>query len=193
MPLLLSAVLDKASIRKIEALYDDVDKSTSNVFLVVSSKQQKLYLIQEGTILDQYLISTASAGLGNESGSYKTPLGLHRIQEKIGHNAKSASIFKARKNTQRLAEILTGPNETSDADNITSRILWLAGLEEGINQGYDAEARLVDSYQRYIYIHGTDEEGKLGKPSSHGCVRMANSEVIDLFSKVEEGCLVLMT
>ncbi|KAG1663415.1 Amidophosphoribosyltransferase [Nymphon striatum] len=125
------------------------------------------------------------AGLGNLSGSFKTPLGVHKIEEKIGKGAKPGTIFKARLNTHAIAPILFNPDETSNADNITSRILWLKGLEHGVNLGND-----VDTYKRYIYIHGTDEEGRLGTPVSHGCIRMANSEVIELFDEVEVGTIV---
>jgi len=85
-----------------------------------------------------------------------------------------------------IATIFTD-STTSKTDDITSRILWLSGLEQGINKGGN-----VDSYQRYIYIHGTSEEGKLGIPASHGCIRMKNKDVIKLFNKVNEGTKVLI-
>jgi len=98
------------------------------------------------------------------------------------------AIFKARQNTGRIAQILTGADERSTADNVTTRILWLDGLEPGVNKGGN-----VDSYERYIYIHGTDEEGRLGNPASHGCIRMRNADVIDLFNRVDEDTLVVIT
>ena len=87
-------------------------------------------------------------------------------------------IFKARQSQGRIAEM----NATGVGDLVTSRIMWLTGLEPGKNKG-----RSIDSYQRYIYIHGTAEEYKIGQPASHGCIRMYNSDVIDLFARVKEG------
>ncbi len=156
-----------------------------NSLIIISIRDQKLYLIKEGEIVESYIISSAQRGTGNLSGSYKTPLGVHFISEKFGYSAKIGSIFKARQNTHKTAKILTSTNEESSADNITSRILWLKGLEDGINTGKN-----IASYDRYIYIHGTDEEGRLGKPVSHGCIRMSNLNVIDLFERVSVGTLV---
>jgi len=160
-------------------------KFSKNPLIVISTNEQKLYLIENLKVTQNYTISTAEAGLGNQSGSNKTPLGVHRIAEKFGQGAPPGTIFKARKNTKRIAKILTQPGARSNADNVTSRILWLSGLEPGVNKGGK-----VDSHARYIYIHGTDEEGRLGKPASHGCIRMRNSEVIELFNRVPVGTLV---
>lgn len=153
--------------------------------IVVSASEQKLFLIENNQLTKSYTISTAEAGLGNKSGSNKTPLGVHQVSQKYGKGAEAGTIFKARQNTRRIANILTQPGERSNADNVTSRILWLSGLEPGVNKGGK-----VDSHARYIYIHGTDEEGRLGQPASHGCIRMRNDEVIELFNKVPVGTLV---
>ncbi len=153
--------------------------------IIISASEQKLYLIESNSVSKVYTISTAEAGLGSRSGSNKTPLGVHRVAQKFGDKARPGSIFKARKNTGRIAEILTQPGARSKADNVTTRILWLSGLENGINKGGK-----VDSHKRYIYIHGTDEEGRLGKPASHGCIRMTNKGVIEVFNKVPVGTLV---
>ena len=91
-----------------------------------------------------------------------------------------------RKFTGEIAKIFSDKT-ISDTDDITTRILWLSGLEEGLNKGKN-----IDSFKRYIYIHGTSEEGRLGIPSSHGCIRMKNKDVIDLYKKVEVGTLVLI-
>ena len=160
-------------------------KENKKTLIIISSNDQKLYLIKELKVIASYPISTAEAGLGNLSGSNKTPLGVHRISEKIGDNAPTGTIFRARKNTKRIAKILTKRDEKSKYDNITTRIMWLSGMEKGINQGGK-----VDSHSRYIYIHGTDEEGRLGKPASHGCIRMSNKSVIDLFDQVPVGTIV---
>lgn len=165
----------------------------TQTLLVISIAEQKLYLIDDLKIKNRYPISSAELGIGNQSGSNQTPLGVHQISNKFGDNAPINTIFKARKNTNIVAEILTKPNAKSDKDNITSRILWLDGLEEGVNKGIDKQGNNVDSHSRYIYIHGTDEEGRLGQAASHGCVRMANQDVIELFDQVDFGCLVLIT
>jgi len=159
-----------------------------NLLILVSISEQKLYLIEDKQTVETYNISTAQKGSGNLSGSYKTPLGVHYISEKIGDGAELGSLFKARVNTHKIATILTGSNEENTGDNITSRILWLSGLEDGINKGGN-----VDSHDRYIYIHGTDEEGRLGQAVSHGCIRMNNQNIIDLFERVVVNTLVNIT
>ena len=154
-------------------------------YIIVSSNEQSLFLIKNKQLLKTYKISTASAGLGSQSGSFKTPLGLHKIEKKIGGDAALGSIFKARKNTGIIAKTLHKSTERSNSDNITTRILWLNGLQDGVNKGEG-----IDSHKRYIYIHGTDEEGRLGQPASHGCIRMANQDIVELFNQVESGTLV---
>jgi lipoprotein-anchoring transpeptidase ErfK/SrfK len=153
--------------------------------IVVSASEQKLYLIENLKVTQSYTISTAKAGLGQDEGSFKTPLGVHRIAEKIGDKVPEGTIFLSRKKTKRIAKILKKPGKKSKGDVITSRILWLSGMERGINKGGK-----VDSKSRFIYIHGTDEEGRLGKPVSHGCIRMSNKDVIELFDKVTVDTLV---
>ncbi len=169
----------------IDRLRERFPNAPTDILIIVSISEQKLFLFKNNTLLKDYRISSAIAGIGNRSRSFKTPLGVHQIAEKIGHNAKVASIFKARINTHEIAQILIDANASSKNDIITSRILWLDGLEEGINKGKD-----IDSHTRYIYIHGTNEENLLGKPASHGCIRMGNQAVIDLFEQVATGTLV---
>ncbi|MCK5812925.1 MAG: L,D-transpeptidase [Cocleimonas sp.] len=156
------------------------------VILIVVS-EQKQYLLHHGTPIARYTISTSEFGVGNQAGSNKTPLGVHIISEKFGENAEIGTIFKARTNTGKVAKILTEAGKRSKADNVTTRILWLSGLEKGINKGHK-----IDSHQRYIYIHGTDEEGRLGAPASHGCIRMRNHAVIHLYQQVPVGTLVMI-
>lgn len=160
--------------------------STERV-VVIDATAQRLLLVQQGQVVREWVISTASKGLGSKRGSNKTPLGVHRVAQKIGDGAELGAIFKARRNTGRVAEILTEPGARSNADNVTTRILWLDGLEPGRNKGGS-----VDSHGRYIYIHGTDEEGRLGDPASHGCIRMRNTEVVELFDLVTEDTLVVI-
>ncbi len=184
-----SASTNMPPIQAFQPLIDDIQKrfpnSPQDPLIIISASEQKLYLIENNKVTESHIISTAEAGLGSQSGSNKTPLGVHRVAKKIGKGAKPGTIFKARMNTRRVAKILTEPGARSNADNVTSRILWLSGMEPGINKGGK-----VDSHARFIYIHGTDEEGRLGKPASHGCIRMKNQAVINLFKKVPVGTIV---
>ncbi len=148
-------------------------------YIVVCIDKQKLCLVKQKKILKVYSISTSRFGTGNEKDSYKTPLGVHRIFKKIGDNAPSGSVFEGRQLTGKIVSI------PSPGDLITTRILWLEGLEWAINRGGN-----VDSLERYIYIHGTPEEDKIGFPASKGCIRMKNQDIISLYNDVEEGTLL---
>jgi hypothetical protein len=156
----------------------------SDIVAVVNISTQEINLYQQGEWVTNYPVSTAEKGAGNKENSYQTPLGVHFIRNKFGAGAAELSVFKSRINTQRIAQLETRPRHTGE-DLVTTRILWLSGLELGINQGEG-----VDSYRRYIYIHGTHEEGLIGEPASHGCIRMRNSDVIDLFEQMPERALV---
>ncbi|EDN69560.1 ErfK/YbiS/YcfS/YnhG family protein [Beggiatoa sp. PS] len=147
----------------------------------VSISEQQLYLYcrySDHEEIKTYPVSTSKYGIGSEAGSNKTPLGAHRIKDKIGDGAQKGMIFKARRSTGQIAEM----NVEGAGDLVTTRIMWLTGLEQGANSGPG-----IDSYQRYIYIHGTGEENKIGQPASHGCIRMYNDDVINLFDLVTEG------
>ena len=152
--------------------------------LLVDILSQKMFLLNKGTVYKEYLISSSSYGTGSRENSFQTPLGKHIIYKKIGNNLPINAILKGRKWNGAIANIISDPIDT-EYDHVTSRILWLDGLELGRNKGSD-----VDSRTRYIYIHGTAEEGLLGKPASDGCIRMYNTEVIELFDLVEEGIQV---
>lgn len=152
--------------------------------IIVSISEQMLYQYSNHTLLASYPVSTATNGAGSKSGSGKTPLGAHRISHRYGANAKLGTIFKARQNTGKVAKIITDPIDIP-ADAVTTRVMWLDGLEPGKNKGGK-----VDSHSRYIYIHGTPEEGLIGSPASHGCVRMLNKDVISLFSQSPVNTLV---
>ena len=128
-------------------------------------------------------VSTAHAGIGGAEGSYRTPPGWHRVHRRIGEGAEAGSVFVAREPT---GEIWRG--QPRDDDLILTRILTLDGLEEGVNRGAGC-----DSLERYIYLHGTNHERLLGRPTSHGCVRLANADVRRLFDDVREGDYVLIT
>ena len=154
--------------------------------LFVSIENQKMYHIKEGAIVKKYIISSSEYGTGSETGSNKTPLGLHKVKEKYGDNIPINGRMTGRVFYGDIATIYTDETK-SKTDDITSRIFWLKGLEKGKNKG-----KGIDSFSRYIYIHGTSEEGRLGKPASHGCIRMKNKEVIDLYKLIEVGTLVLI-
>ena len=154
--------------------------------LFVSIENQKIYRIQSKDIIEAYDISTSKYGIGNQMGSNKTPTGLHKINSKYGHKTPVNGRMIGRVFYGQIAKIFSDTT-TSKTDDITSRILWLEGLENGINKGDN-----IDSYKRYIYIHGTSEEGRIGIPSSHGCIRMKNKDVIDLFNEVAIGTFVLI-
>lgn len=155
-------------------------------FIYISVKYQKLYLIKNQKIAKKYTISSAELGVGNKTNSMQTPLGLHTIKRKIGDNVPLGGLFYSREYAGRTATIFT-EKVKSRTDDVTSRILWLHGEEPGINRGRD-----IDSYKRYIYIHGTSEEGYIGEPVSHGCIRMKNTDVIELFEMVDEETPVII-
>ena len=152
----------------------------------VDISEQRLYLIENSLIKASYPISTSKYGEGSVENSFKTPLGEHSIKEMIGEEAELNTIFTSRINTKRSATIIDQFEDT-DNDYVTSRIMWLDGEEDGYNKGGN-----VDSFNRYIYIHGTHEEGLIGTKASHGCIRMFNYDVIELFNLVNIGTKVLI-
>ena len=167
-----------STIVKLESI-DSSYKSLENLIYVDISSQTLSYIVK-GTVSKKYNISSSYYGTGSVANSLKTPLGKHEIYKKIGNELPINAILKGRVWNGAIADIIEGPIDT-DYDHVTSRILWLDGLEEGKNKGNG-----VDSRNRYIYIHGTAEEGLIGKPASDGCIRMYNNEVIELFELVSE-------
>ena len=153
----------------------------------ISIAAQKLTYTAGDSDLRTYPISTSFKGMGQKNGSGMTPLGRHIVRAKIGRGLPLNSVFVGRRPT---GEIFTAQmlNDFPDRDWILSRIIWLSGKEPGFNRLGD-----VDTMQRYIYIHGTAHEDQLGKPVSHGCIRMSNQDVIELFSLIEVGCPVSIT
>ncbi len=149
---------------------------TSGGALHISVRDQKLTLESGDGRRRSYPISTSRFGLGSEEASMKTPLGRFRIAEKIGTAAPLGTVFKNRE----PAELK--PEDASGEDLIMSRILWLDGLEP-----HNANTK-----GRYIYIHGTNEEEKIGEPASHGCIRMRNADVVELFALVDVDMPVLI-
>ncbi len=152
-------------------------------WLLVDTSEQRLFLVREGGIAGQWPVSTALAGLDNRENSGGTPTGVHRVAQKIGRNSLLGTVFISREPTgETWNQEWNNNSDLRQRDLILSRILVLDGLEPGVNQGQG-----VDSRQRYIYVHGTNQEDLIGKPVSHGCVRMNNQNIIELFDLIEEG------
>ena len=146
--------------------------------------RQKVKQLKNHQVNKSYLISTALKGIGQNKNSFQTPIGTHYIRAKIGKDLPSLSIFEARRPTGRIwnkEDAESYPNQ----DWVLSRILWLSGKELGVNR-----LGSLDTMQRFIYIHGTPDESQLGEPFSHGCIRMSNDDVIELFDLVSAGTIV---
>lgn len=143
-------------------------------------------LDEAGQELHQYPVSTSKKGAGCRNGSEMTPLGLHRIKDMIGGAMPINEVYINRLPHGSLEECVERGEDLPD-DIIMSRIMWLEGMEPGRNQG-----GYVDTYQRYIYIHGTSDEDKVGTPASIGCIRMRNADIVELYRLVEPGTEVLI-
>jgi hypothetical protein len=144
-----------------------------------------MQFLKNGALVKTYVISTSRRPPSNVKDSLGTPRGLHVIAERIGAGQPPGMVFKARVSTGRHFREL--PATATEPNLITSRILWLRGLEPGVNAGGN-----VDSRARYIYIHGTNHEAQLGTPQSSGCVLMGNLDIIELFDEVRAGDQVLI-
>jgi lipoprotein-anchoring transpeptidase ErfK/SrfK len=153
------------------------------IIYIDSLRQQMSWIDIDPVNNRSYVISTAANGMGNRLDSFKTPFGIHRIREKIGGGEPRGMIFAAREPTGQVASDL----DNRVKDEITSRILWLDGLEEGVNHG-----GVFDTFARFIYIHGTSDEERIGQPVSAGCIRMKNDDVIQLFDEVLINDIVLI-
>ena len=152
----------------------------ANYSIEISISEQRLYLLNNNKLIRSYPVSSSAYGEGQVENSLKTPLGMHKIKAKIGTNVDKYHFFVSREHIPQKVEIIS-KNIDSEDDFITSRIMWLEGLDEGFNKGTN-----VDSFDRYIYIHGTHEEGLIGKKASHGCIRMLNHDVLELYKLVPE-------
>ena len=153
----------------------------------ISLASQTLCLLNDsGHTLKTYLISSGARGVGERMGSFQTPRGQHRIRAKIGEGLPLGAVMRGRRPTGEIcttALMTAQPNR----DWILTRILWLCGEEPGKNRGGQ-----VDTMRRYIYIHGTPDSVRLGVPGSHGCIRMRNTDMVDLFDRVPVGTPVMI-
>jgi hypothetical protein len=155
--------------------------------LFVRISTQTLQFYRRGELVRALVASTSLKPPCNIADSLGTPRGLHEIAERIGGEQPIGMVFKGRRPTGRHFS-----EHTDDGNLITSRILWLRGLEPCVNAGKDAEGRVVDTYARYVYIHGTNREHRLGQPQSAGCVLLANADIIALYDEVRVGDHVLI-
>ena len=156
-----------------------LDIKPTEYVLTVSVESQSVSLFKDCGYVKRFPCSTSRFGIGQIEGSNCTPLGLHRIGEKIGGGEPAGTVFKSRK-------VIGHTSQPGFADaKITTRIFWLEGLEPGLNRGTN-----VDSRTRYIYIHGTGDQESIGEPASHGCIHLADADLIPLFDLLPSGTLV---
>ena len=143
--------------------------------IIISVRDQKLMLVQNGGKVVTYPVSTSMFGLGDSWGRMTTPLGYFAVEQKIGDNAPVGAVFHNRRLT---GEVLQA--NAPGRDPVITRIIWLRGLE----------AQNAHAYQRCIYIHGTPQEKTIGRPASYGCIRMKSSDVAELYNRVPVGAVV---
>jgi len=167
-----------SSLEKFQQACARLKISPTQFVLAVNITDQFVSLIKDGIFVKQFPCSTSRFGIGQTEGSNCTPLGLHRIAEKIGVGERAGTVFKSR---QVIGH--TSQPEFADA-KITTRILWLEGLEPGFNRDSS-----VDSHARYIYIHGTADQSSIGQPTSCGCIHLADADLIPLFDLLPSGTL----
>lgn len=156
--------------------------------ITISIVKQSLQLFDNSNkLLAEFAVSTASNGPGELKNSYCTPRGRHIVRAKIGADAEPNAVFRGRRQTGEIWTPELG-EQYPDRDWILTRIMWLSGCEPGFNRLGD-----VDTMQRYVYIHGSPDIVEMGKPGSHGCVRMRNADIVTLFDMVPAGTAVTIT
>ena len=146
-------------------------KKSQQLKIQISVRDQRLALRCGRKTIATYPVSTSRFGLGSKEGSFKTPTGKFQIAEKIGQEMAPGTVFKSRRPVKTTKKMLR------EDDLVMTRILWLDGLEP----------RNANTHSRYVYIHGTNHEEEIGRPASHGCVRMKNEDVMELFDRIAEG------
>jgi hypothetical protein len=151
----------------------------THYLLTVNVSKQSVLLFEQGKFAKEFPCSTSRFGIGQIEGSNRTPLGLHRIAEKIGDGEPAGTIYQGREIVGHVKELGVA------AGKITTRIMWLEGLEPGFNQGGQ-----VDSHDRYIYIHGVGDQAAIGRPGSYGCIHLTDRDLIALFDLLPSGTLV---
>lgn len=166
------------------SMYVAMDLEHSASLIRISLAQQRLELLEGGRLMRHYPVSTAANGAGETDGSGCTPRGWHEIRAKIGAGCAPGTVFVGRRPTGEIySEALA--DRYPERDWILTRILWLRGLEAGRNR-----RGTVDTLRRFIYLHGCPDNAPMGVPASHGCVRMRNADIMDLFERVTPGTRV---
>lgn len=173
-------------MNRVEKNQITIMQDKTKYLIEISVPQQKLTLSENGKVLASYDVSTARNGVGEMINSECTPRGRHVISEKIGDECEVNTVFVGRKPT---GECYTAGlrEQNPERDWILTRILRLQGIEEGVNKGGN-----VDTHARMIYIHGSPDDVPMGLPGSHGCIRMHNLDLIQLFDKVSTGTEVII-
>jgi len=161
------------------ATCDRLGIAPTHYILTVNIARQTASLFEKNRFVESFKCSTSRFGIGEALDSDRTPLGLHRIAEKIGDGEQPGTIFQDREVIGNVSELGVA------AGTITTRIMWLEGLEPGYNRGGN-----VDTHERLIYIHGTGDQHSLGRPASHGCIHLADPDLISLFDLLPSGTLV---
>lgn len=186
---------DEVLIKGIFQIFEDKIKEKPNIestedMLYVSIAKQRLYHFnKQGSLVNEYIISSAKNGINCEENSFGTPKGLHKISDKIGDNQPLGMVFQSREPIGKYYWDCL-PDEFC---GITTRIMRLKGLEEGLNRGNCQHTEIVhscDTFDRYIYLHGTRTEEKIGTPQSIGCILLKNDDIIKLFESIAIDSLV---
>jgi len=164
---------------------EELSIPSSPVFIYVSVPKQRMYLYKDGILKRDYTVSTSSQPPSCVEDSAGTPDGFHRVEQKIGGDAKAGTVFFSRVDTGKC--FWDFDEEMQEKNLITSRILWLRGLEPGKNAGDG-----IDTFRRYVYIHGTNHEDLLGTPATGGCVVMGNEDIIRFYDLVPVGSNVFI-
>ena len=172
-------------LERIKEKCDALGLKPTTRLITVSIARQLLGFYRDGCLVRSHVISTSLRPPSNVKDSLGTPRGLHEIAEKVGAGQPPGIVFKARVATGQHFSELSPPEQVRNL--ITTRILWLRGLEPGHNVGTNAAGETVDTYARYVYLHGTNHEEEIGQPGSIGCVRMRNPDVVELFDQVKTG------
>jgi len=163
-----------------------VNSRADSLLIRVSTDEQRLQLTDGTEVVLDCRIATARNGVGERNGSECTPRGWHRVRARIGAGCPENTVFVGRRPTGELYSPALKAQHPK-RDWILTRVLWLSGLEPGRNR-----FGTVDTMRRYIYIHGCPDEDEMGVPSSHGCIKMRNAQVIELFDQVPAGTRVLI-
>ncbi|MGN0845368.1 MAG: L,D-transpeptidase [Kiritimatiellia bacterium] len=150
------------------------------LLMIIDTASQQAFLYSAVRLQKTYRISTSKFGIGNQSGSNRTPLGWHRVSERYGAKARPGTVFVSRAPNGRVLPASQWKSPSPAEDLVLTRVLWLTGLEPGKNAG-----KGIDSHERCIYLHGTNQEQLLGSVASHGCIRFSNADIIEIFSLSE--------